>query len=357
MILMVGILNRYIARRFLITVGTIVLLALALIFMIDFVEQFRDFPGLTSLKLAAMHTPGIIEDLLPFIILFAAIVCLIGLSRRLELIVARASGLSAWRFLLAPVLLAGLIGGASSTMLNPLATGLTNQAEDLETGFRNPKSRRNKSSGVWFRQSAPDGSSIVHAAVASNRGEILRGVRVFVFDHNDRFREKIEAERAVYQKRSWRLESVVVAAKGEPPLQAGTYILPTKLSRRDIRDTLTLPENLSFWDLPDFIRTARQTGINTDRFVLAFHQLLARPLFLMAMVTIAATVSLRLTRQGGTGRLIVTGIATGFLLYVATKVISDLGGNGILNPALSAWAPSIVALTFGATILLFQEDG
>ena len=361
--ILLGILNRYIARRFAIAIGTIILSVLALMLIIDFVEQFRKysdqdgFTGLTSLKLAAMHAPAILEDLLPFIILFGTLVCLISLSRKLELVVARASGLSVWSFLLAPVTLAALIGGVSSTLLNPLATSLTNRAEELETGFRSSKSSRNNSSGVWFRQSAPTGSSIVHAVAASNRGEVLRGVRVFVFDHNDRFSEKLEAERAVYQKRSWRLDFVIVAAKGEPPVQVGTYVLPTKLSRDDIRDTLTLPENLSFWDLPDFIETARQTGINTDRFILAFHQLLARPLFLIAMVAIAATVSLRLTRQGGTGKLVVTGIATGFLLYVATKVISDFGGNGIIDPALSAWAPSIIALTFGTTILLFQEDG
>ena len=135
--------------------------------------------------------------------------------------------------------------------------------------------------------------------------------------------------------------------------------------KRDIAEALqrliseqgTLPENLSFWDLPDFIDTARQTGVNTDRFLQAYHQHLARPIFLVAMVIIAATVSLRLTRYGGTGKLVLTGIAAGFLLYVVTEVISDLGGNGILSPALSAWAPGIIALTFGATVLLYQEDG
>ncbi len=358
-----GTLNRYIARRFLATIGTIVLSIFVLILIIDFVEQFRkysdrdDFTGFTSLKLAAMHTPAILEDILPFVFLFGTIICLINLSRKLELVIARAAGLSVWRFLAAPLAIAILIGLGSSTMLNPIATDLTNRAAELETSLRGVKSGRNKGGGVWFRQSAPGGSSILSAQSASNRGEVLSGVRAFVFDNNGRFREKIDAERAFYQNRSWRLESALVAAKGQPPVTVSTYVLPTKLSRKDVRDTLTRPENLSLWDLPDFIETAKHTGINTDRFKLAFHQLLARPLFLIAMVAIAATVSLRLTRYGGTGKLVVTGIAAGFLLYVAREVISDLGGNGIIDPALSAWAPSIIALTFGATVLLFQEDG
>jgi lipopolysaccharide export system permease protein len=357
-----GTLSRYIARRFLMTIAVIVVSVFALILIIDFVEQFRkysdraEFTGWTSLKLAAMHTPAILEDILPFIFLFGTIICLINLSRKLELVVARASGLSVWRFLGSPLVIAVLIGIASSTILNPLATAFTNSAAEIESSLRGVKSGRDKG-GIWFRQSSQNGSSILYAAGASKRGEVLSGVRVFVFDHTGRFSEKIDADRALYQSRSWRLESALIAAKGEPPLAVSNYVLPTKLTRKDVRDSLTSPENLSFWDLPDFIDTAKQTGINTDRFRLAFHQQLARPLFLIAMVTIAATVSLRLTRYGGTGKLVVTGVAAGFLLYVVTEIISDLGGNGILNPALSAWAPSIIALTFGATILLHQEDG
>lgn len=361
-----GTLNLYIARRFVVTIFTIVVSIAVLIVIVDFVEQFRkfsdrsSFTGWTSLKLAAMHLPAILEDILPFIFLFGAIVCLINLSRKLELVVARASGLSVWRFLAAPLVIAVIVGGLSTTALNPLATAMNNKAADMESALRSAKARREprrSDDGIWFRQSSMNGSSILYAAGASQRGEVLSDVRVFVFDHTGRFSEKIDAEQALYQNRTWRLESVVVAAKGEPPVTAETYILPTRLSRKDVRDTLTLPENLSFWDLPDFIDTASQTGINADRFRLAYHQQLARPLFLIAMIIIAATVSLRLTRYGGTGKLVVTGIAAGFLLYVVTEIISDLGGNGILNPALSAWAPSIIALTFGATILLFQEDG
>jgi lipopolysaccharide export system permease protein len=40
-----------------------------------------------------------------------------------------------------------------------------------------------------------------------------------------------------------------------------------------------------------------------------------------------------------------------------SEIVSDLGGNGIINPVLAAWLPPTVALTLGATALLYQEDG
>ena len=357
-----GRLNRYIAKRFALTIAVIISSVLVLIFIVDFVEQMRkfgdhkDFNGLTGLTLAAMHAPAIIQDLMPFVVLGATLVLLINLSRRSELVVARAAGRSAWSFLAMPVIVAAIVGATSSTMLNPLATAMTNEATAIEQQYRTSK-RKDTNPGIWFRQNTSDGSSIVHATSAASEGTVLIDVRVFAYGLDDRFSKKIEAERAVYRKRAWYLEAAEVAAKGEPPVNVETFVLPTRLSRGDVRHILTLPENLSFWTLPDFIDTARQTGINTDRFRLAYHQLLAQPLFLVAMVAIAATVSLRLNRHGGTGKLAITGIAAGFLLYVAMKIISDLGGNGIIDPVLSAWVPSIVALTFGTTVLLYQEDG
>ncbi len=62
-------------------------------------------------------------------------------------------------------------------------------------------------------------------------------------------------------------------------------------------------------------------------------------------------------RHGGTWRLLLTGAAVGFLLYAASQIVNDLGANSIINPVLAAWPPPIVGTTFGATALLYQEDG
>ena len=35
----------------------------------------------------------------------------------------------------------------------------------------------------------------------------------------------------------------------------------------------------------------------------------------------------------------------------------SLGSEGLVSPVLAAWAPSIVAILLGSTVLLFREDG
>jgi lipopolysaccharide export system permease protein len=68
-------------------------------------------------------------------------------------------------------------------------------------------------------------------------------------------------------------------------------------------------------------------------------------------------VSLRFFRFGGVTRMVLAGVASGFLLYIATKLIEDLGSAGILSTVAAAWSPSIIGGLLGSLALLYQEDG
>ena len=84
---------------------------------------------------------------------------------------------------------------------------------------------------------------------------------------------------------------------------------------------------------------------------------MARPLLFVAMVFVAASVSLRFFRFGGVSRMVFGGVAAGFLLYVATSLMQDLGGSGLVGPAVAAWFPAVVGSLLGTLALLYQEDG
>jgi lipopolysaccharide export system permease protein len=51
------------------------------------------------------------------------------------------------------------------------------------------------------------------------------------------------------------------------------------------------------------------------------------------------------------------GVASGFVLYVGTKIVGDLGGAGIVSPVIAGWSPALVGCLFGVYVLLHQEDG
>jgi lipopolysaccharide export system permease protein len=356
-----GVLILYIAKRFSTTLVLILAAVATIIFLTDYIEVLRrfsdedGFTALLGLKLALLRVPYLLDAVLPFAFLFAALLSLLSLSRKLELVVARASGVSVWGFLRAPFAVALLFGALAVTILNPLAVELKLRANNIEAELSRSSGRNDD--GHWFRQESPAGPSIVHSGSVSGDGRILYGVTAFVFDAAGAFREKVTAQRADFADGAWQLANAEIVSASSAPRRVERYALATELTSEELQRSVARTRAISVWSLPGFIATAERTGLAVDRFRLAFHALLNRPLFLLAMVTIAATVSLRLTRYGGTWRLILTGVAAGFLLYVLTEIVSDLGGNGIINPVLAAWLPPIVALTFGATALLHQEDG
>ena len=75
------------------------------------------------------------------------------------------------------------------------------------------------------------------------------------------------------------------------------------------------------------------------------------------MVLLASAVSLRFFRLGGVQKMVLSGIAAGFLLYVLSKVTEDLSKAELMHPIAAAWLPVCVGGFTGLLALLHQEDG
>ena len=114
--------------------------------------------------------PQITERLLPFSILIAGMVAYLGLSRRNELVIARAAGISAWQFVAPAVLVAFVIGTLATVAYNPVAAALFERSKRLEQEIFRAPGTAGKASRFWIRQRSPAGQSILHAASSSGQG-------------------------------------------------------------------------------------------------------------------------------------------------------------------------------------------
>ena len=362
---MIGVgytLGKYLSLRFIQTVGAVFMTVFGLIYLIDLVELIRragegvDVGTLTLARLSLLRTPMIAEQVLPFAILFGSIGAFLTLSRKLELVIARAAGVSVWQFGLPPVIVALLIGLFAMMVYNPLAVGFKQRAEVLENRiFSKPNEvgARNR----FIRQLSIDGSSIIRAVQSSVDGDELSKVTAFVYDKAGQLMERVEAESAVLQRGYWRLEKARILTIGLEPQLAPVYLLETNLTIDEVRQALGSSETVSFWRLPATIRQLELAGLDATRYRLRHQGLLARPFLLLAMVIIAASVSLRFFRFGGVAKLVLYGVTAGFVLYVCTQIAEDLGAAGVLSAPVAAWFPAIIGSLLGTLVLLHQEDG
>ncbi len=83
-------------------------------------------------KITLYRVPYLTERLMPFTVLVGAMSCYLNLSRRLELVIARAAGVSAWQFIAPAIIIALLIGIAATTIYNPLSAAM--REESARTG-------------------------------------------------------------------------------------------------------------------------------------------------------------------------------------------------------------------------------
>jgi lipopolysaccharide export system permease protein len=360
-----GILSRYFVRRFIGTVAAVFLGIFVLVVLIDYIENMRraaNVPNISSwtvLRISLYRVPQATEKILPFAVLVGAMGCFLSLSRRLELVVARAAGMSAWQFVAPAVLAAFAIGIFATAAYNPVAAVLKERSKRLEAEISgaHPTGLMESAAGFWLRQRGSDGHSIINATASREQGVLLDGLTIFTFDSSGKFHERIMAKSARLEPGHWQLETARVYETGAPPRDYASYSISTNLTVQQVSESFSTPETVAFWQLPMYIDMAEQAGRSAAGYKVQYQLLLAQPFLLVAMVLLASSVSLRFFRFGGVQRMIVNGIAGGFLLYVISKVTEDLSRADLMAPMVAAWLPVLIGGFTGLMALLYQEDG
>jgi lipopolysaccharide export system permease protein len=355
-------LARYFARRFVIATIAVFGGIFMLLVLVDYIEMVRrtsSIPTASALMVAEtslFRVPQLLEKLMPFCILIGAMSCYLALSRSLELVVARAAGISAWQFI-TPALVAALLMGVLATVAyNPLSAAMQERSKEMEAQLFSNGGVQNVEQS-WVNQVTSEGQSIISAALSQNQGTRLSGVTVFRFNPDGSFRDRIDARDANLEPGEWRLGGARIHSMTAAPVVQDSLPLKTNLTPAQVRNSFATPETVSFWQLPGYIQSSASSGLATAGYRLQYQKLLARPFLLASMVLVAAAVSLRFFRFGGVQKMVLSGVAAGFLLYVLSKVTEDLSKAELMYPLAAAWLPVCVGGLSGFLALLHQEDG
>ena len=358
------ILARYFAGRFVIASIATFAAIFVLIITVDYIELMRRAGGLAHVsglfvaQTALFRVPLSLEKLMPFCILIGAMVSFLALSRRLELVIARASGISAWQFTTPALLSALALGTLATIVYNPLSAEMLERAKGMERKiFTDGAPTLQDGAGFWLNQSTSEGQSVINAARSQGQGAVLTGISVFRYDTSGIFRERIEAQEATLEPGRWVFKQVRRYTLDNPVIEQDTFTIATTLTLAQVRNSFSTPETVSFWQLPDYIKSSENSGQATAGYRLQYHKLIARPFLLAAMVMLAAAVSLRFFRFGGVQKMVLSGVAAGYLRYVLSKVSEDLRKAELMHSLAAAWLTVGVGGLSGFLALMYQKDG
>lgn len=363
-------LHFYFARRFLRSFFSVLLIFFAVLMLIGLIEQIRKYGGAeagfgTLLILSILSVPEGLYRILPLIMILATLALFLGLARSSELVVTRAAGRSALHSLLSPLLLSMLIGVFAVAIGNPIVAATQKQYEKMTARISGEVSTLSVSAeGLWLRQGTREGQTVIRANRANLDGTILFDVTFLGYDANGAPTYRIEAERAelapgawtITNAKEWRFDTDTMIPEVDS-FETPRMSLASNLTRNQIRDSFGTPSAIPIWELPGFIARLEAAGFSARVHRTFLHMELALPILLAAMVLVGAGFTMRHTRFGRTGSMVLMALGLGFSLYFIRNFAAILGENGQIPIVLAAWGPPIAAVLLPAGLLLHLEDG
>ncbi len=211
MSMMTNTLGRYFAGRFVVAALGVFASIFLLLVLVDYIEMVRKTSALASAsaitvaETSLFRVPQLLEKMMPFCVLIGAMTCYLALSRRLELVVARAAGISAWQFIAPALASAIVLGILATTAYNPMSANLRELSKRMEADLFGsaPGGGIQDASGFWINQVNSDGQVIINAARSEQQGVRLTGLTLFRFDNDFQFKERIEAREATLEDGYW----------------------------------------------------------------------------------------------------------------------------------------------------------
>jgi len=298
-----------------------------------------DRPVLPLVFYAMLRAPALLDLILPFGVLLAALFTFGGLADRREMVALQSAGFSLYRATgICGVAVALLVCGQMvfAETLGIDAARMLNRWE--ANGYRGlPALKTARATPEWL---ASGGAIVSMDGVAAN-GAVLERPTAILRNERGVMERYLKGERARFSEGSWELTNAFSKnlETGEVRREA---VLPLPIEMEPAQfvsfnrpvETLRMPAlaRLAWSD----VETQRHTR---DHYRLWFHRRLARPLSALAMVVVAAPAALRSNRSGRRRWMEAGVMATGFLYFVVEQVALAMGEGGEIPAAVAAWGP------------------
>jgi lipopolysaccharide export system permease protein len=352
----------YMVRLFL-TRSLAVLIALVLVLMtLDLLGESANILKIPSngdaelWRYVGLRIPLLISRFLPFSVLLGALIAFVGLNQHSEVVAMKAAGLSAHQILapliVASICVAALLFAFNETVVVKSARVVTAWSDN---DYRPVPPQSGVLSNVWLL----DGEDLIRAGIVVGRAPRLHAERVTIYDRGGGILQRVyQATRAdPVQGGRWLLSDVRVydatmnIIRKAPRMTGMAGITPSQLTLAKVD-----PEQLDYWTLKRRIGELDAAGRPADAARAGLAHKISGPLSTVLMPLLAAVAAFGLARSGQVLVRAVFGMALGFAYFVADNFSLAMGNAGAYPPLIAAWAPFLLFLLIGETVLFRTEE-
>src|SRR6476661_1443842 len=351
----------YMTRLF-VTRSLAVLIALVLVLMtLDLLGESGKIlavPGNSDADLwryVGLRVPLLVARFLPFSVLLGTLIAFVGLNQHSEVVAMKAAGLSAHQ-ILAPLIIASLVIAGGLFAFNE--TVVVKSARVVTAWSDNDYKPIPPESGILSNVWILNGEDLIRAGRVGSRG--LHAENIEIYDRGSGILQRvIQIQHAVPQpgRGDWLLDNVRIYDAGMnlirryPRMIGMDGVTPTQLTLAKVD-----PTELDYWTLQQRIAELDAAGRPTDEARAGLAHKISGPLSTVLMPLLAAIAAFGLARSGQVLLRATVGMALGFAYFVADNFSLAMGNVGAYPPLIAAWAPFLLFLLIGETVLVRTEE-
>ena len=350
-------LDRYLAglffRNFLVAI-----VSLAGLFLFqELIGQVLDhsYPGKQVLIYNLMDVPRTVVQMTPPAALLATVLTLSGLSRSNELTACFSIGVGLRRLV---SLLLTVIFMISCLVLILEDRILPVMYRQRTTYFYREMQKRPdffldiKFDKVWYRSK----NMIYNLRLFDAQTKTIHGMAVYTFDDDFNLMQVVEADKAEFTPRGWRLlkGTVTVFSPQDPfPLTQKFQQKELVISEtpKDFQEIEKEVDSLRIKELYRYIQRVKFAGADTKSYEVKLHSKISLAFIPIVMCVLGVPFSVRSRREGGMAKDLGLCLAITFFYWLFYSVGLSLGTNGALPPWLAAWLPSLIFVALAATLI------
>tara|TARA_Y200000002_G_scaffold365509_1_gene355527 strand:- start:5497 stop:6603 length:1107 start_codon:yes stop_codon:yes gene_type:complete len=356
--------NYYIFKRFLFTFIVTLLILSTILFVGDFVEQFRKSTGKNVpiniiIQLAIFNFPNLINYTLPITSFFGSILAFLILIRNSESIVINGMGISNLKLVLPAAILYFLIGVLFITIVNPLIAAFDDKYTDLKYEYidRVDKFASITKNGLWLKQENSENglTSVLYSAETNDQGKILHNFMLLEYDNKGAFNGRIDGKKAQLNNGYWEMFDAQVTPKYQETKFLKKLEYVTNIKSNDISDSLSSPSSISIWRLVTFINFLEDLGYSAVDFKMHLYGLISLPFFISALVFLAFSLVQGLKQNDKISKCLINSLIIIFFLYFISNLFNALGATSQIHPLIANFSMPVITVFLATGLYQYAE--
>ncbi|MBR5625349.1 MAG: LptF/LptG family permease [Alphaproteobacteria bacterium] len=346
-----NILTRFLLRRFFSGVGLVMLIVCGIIFAVTFVERLPSNPtAIAALYESWIRLLEYVPMFLPMAVFMGTLLTSYNLTKSTESIIVSSAGLSPFQAARPFLVGACLIGIFATTVINPYSVNISS---------KNITSNNLKliDGQIWLRESSENGYITMNAKKMHKSNNELIFEDTIIYTQNSTFKltQRIEADSITLSDNGLTTQNATIW-NSDGTTTKSEWSTKTLLTPQTVLDRYLQPDQISFWDLPNFIKKMEAIGAPIRGHLVQLWTLLFLPLTMIAMAMLGIAFSQTKQRRNYSfGIKFSLGIITCFAVYFLINMFNALGATGALPPILSIIAPPLIIIA-GSGIFITSFD-